>query len=241
MRFNISRFFGKIRTKYVIFFVLAILIAFVIYKYFSLKEGAANEDAELPPGVTYVGLYKLDEFPEHFQNSYNYVVKDSNGEVQKDGLEIQQNRWNICLNHERCGGDLLGVAKHLGGDGQGGIYNTGCVYFAVSGPDKLTSFNENANPDNKGFSIFHNFHNKDGYSFDKTILKGMKKHTSVNGKDYSRLSNIDSIPDGYVAFFSSEKEDKCPDHNGPGPEGNKIIDDIGPGEDDGDDSGHGGH
>ena len=214
MRFNISRFFGKIRTKYVIFFVLAILIAFVIYKYFSLKERFANEDAELPPGVTYEGLYKLDEFPEPFQNSYKYVVKNSNGEVEKDGHEPRQNRWNICVNHERCGGDLLGLVKHLGGgaDGRGGIYNTGCVYYAVSGPDELKSFNESAASDKKGFSIFHNFNNKDNYKFDKTILKGMKKHESVNNKDYSRVNEIDSIPDGYVAFFSNEKEDICPDN-----------------------------
>lgn len=235
MRFNISRFFGKIRTKYVIFFVLAILIAFVIYKYFSLKERFANEDAELPSNVTYEGLYKLEEFPEPFRNSYNYVVKDSNGEVQKDGPEIRQNRWNICVNHERCGGDLLGVAKHLvgGADGRGGIYNTGCVYFVVSGPDELKSFNESADSDKKGFSIFHNFHNKDNYTFDKTILKRMEKHTSVNGKDYSSLSKIESIPEGYVAFFSSEKEDKCRDHNGaePGAEEDEGDEDSGPGED----------
>lgn len=236
MRFNISRFFGKIRTKYVIFFVLAILIAFVIYKYFSLKEGAGSESPStgsespsiesestsvewgLPESVTYEGLYKLDEFPELFQESYNYVVKDSNGEVQKDGPEIRQNRWNICVNHERCEGDLLGVAKHLGGgaDGKGGIYNTGCVYFVVSGPDELKSFNESAASDKKGFSIFHNFHKKDNYKFDKTILKEMKKYTSVNVKgyediDFSDLSKIESIPKGYVAFFSSEKEDICPD------------------------------
>jgi hypothetical protein len=220
MRFNISRFFGKIRTKHVIFFILAILILFVIYKYFSFKEGlASNEEHEegLPPGVTYEGLYKLTHFPQAFQDSYNYVVKNVN-KVVKDGHEPRQNRWNMCVNHGRCGGNLLGLVRHLGGgpDGKGGIYDTGCVYYAVSGPDNIESFYKiessdgNASSGKKGFSIFHNFNNKDNYTFDSTILKGMKKYESVEGKNYKNVKDIDSIPDGYVAFFSSEKEDKCP-------------------------------
>jgi len=173
----------------IVFAVVFYLISKLVYQYSANRESFDNMVREnltisMPSSVTdklkvenkpvvkFEGVYKLSDFPQDFQNAY------------------QQYKWNVCghnINCDTVNCNTLTQTYNLL------PFNTGCVYFVLSGPT------EPPNEELKGKKGFDIFQNTRKYDFNKNILIGMNV--------ISRVEPTNIIPDGMVAFYSSEQKD----------------------------------
>ena len=174
----------------IVFAILFYVISKLVYQYSANRESFDNmirenlQTISMPSSVTdklkvenrpvvkFEGLYKLSDFTQDFQDAY------------------KKYKWNVCGHNIDCNtvncNELTQTYNLL-------PFNTGCVYFVLSGPSEPT--NEELKG-KKGFDIFQNTNN---YDFDKNILNGMKV--------ISKVEPTNTIPNGLVAFYSSEQED----------------------------------
>jgi hypothetical protein len=174
----------------IVFAILFYVISKLVYQYSANRESFDNmirenlQTISMPssvtdqlkvenrPVVTFEGVYELSNFPQDFQDAY------------------QKYKWNICGHNIDCNtincNTLTQTYNLL-------PFNTGCVYFVLSGPTEPT------NEELKGKTGFDIFQNTNNYDFDKNILNGMKV--------ISKVEPIDKIGEGLVAFYSSKQKD----------------------------------
>ena len=173
----------------IVFIILFYLISKLVYQYSANRESFGNIIREnfiisMPssftdklkvenrPVVTFEGVYKLSDFPQDFQDAY------------------EKYKWNACGRNIDCNtfncNQLTQTYNLL-------PFNTGCVYFVLSGPT------EPKNEELKGQKGFDIFQNTNNYDFNKNILISMNV--------VSRVEPTNMIPDGLVAFYSSEQKD----------------------------------
>jgi hypothetical protein len=178
MKYNL----GKLSIKSIIFFFISLgLLIFVIsfvYNYlFTLSTKPIKEGLTTGTKGKFYGIYKLSDFPADFQAGF--AIKETN---EKGG-----NRWNPCKNHEICIGEAHMVAKSVMG-----LYDTGCVFFAVAPAEKPL---ENGKP---SCEVFANFNNDNEYKFDSSVLKGL---TAVSTEETRALEK------GEIAFYGNTAVD----------------------------------
>jgi hypothetical protein len=207
--------FSKIFGKYKFLFI-ALAIIICVFLYFSTSNREGMEEAKQKiismsqeaidktgggdgggsgggasggTNVKLEGFYKLDDL----------LKNDGFKEAWEDKDKTHNTNWNICANHGRCGGvSLQTLSDHVKG-----IYNTGCVYYVASGPEMVTSDDQNENK--QGFKITHSFSSNDEPLFDKNMLNGISQYSE------GKLSET-TLPEGVVAFFSNETGE-CPKGN----------------------------